>query len=97
MNQAADASIHPDLAGAAELLQSARAGSISEELSNGGINPKFAAEEQDASETPPLLTDLSRQTSKSKDEDSTTIHQLGQFLRLPDIQIQNVQRTTTVR
>ncbi|WAR57473.1 hypothetical protein PtB15_8B522 [Puccinia triticina] len=84
-----DGSIHPNLAAAAAQVAGASSGS------NSDNDALFSAEEQDDHDTP--LTELGPgPTSAPEDEDIRIIQQLGEFLRLPDIQIENIQRTATV-
>ncbi|OAV90633.1 hypothetical protein PTTG_28244 [Puccinia triticina 1-1 BBBD Race 1] len=89
-NQVADnGSIHPELASAAAQVAGASSGL------NSDIDPLFSAEEQDNHDTP--LTELGPgPTSAPEDEDIQIIQQLGEFLRLPDIQIENIQQTATL-
>ncbi|OAV93646.1 hypothetical protein PTTG_27237 [Puccinia triticina 1-1 BBBD Race 1] len=88
-DQVADnVSIHPNLAAAAAQVAGASLGL------NSDIDPLFSAEEQDNHDTP--LTELGPgPTSGPKDKDIQIIQQLGEFLRLPDIQIENIQQTAT--
>ncbi|OAV86714.1 hypothetical protein PTTG_29759, partial [Puccinia triticina 1-1 BBBD Race 1] len=84
-----DGSIHPNLAAAAAQVAGASSGS------NSDNDALFSAEEQDDHDTP--LTELGPgPTSAPEDEDIRIIQQLGEFLRLPDIQIENIQRTATL-
>ncbi|WAR57928.1 hypothetical protein PtB15_5B158 [Puccinia triticina] len=91
-------SIHPDLEGvaAAQLAQASGSPQIEDRSSNSGdINPALTDEEQEEPATP-LRVLPPAPPPAHVGEDAATIQQLGQYLRLPEIQIENIQRTATV-
>ncbi|WAR64145.1 hypothetical protein PtB15_16B305 [Puccinia triticina] len=91
-------SIHPDLEGvaAAQLAQASGSPQIEDRSSNSGdINPALTDEEQEEPATP-LRVLPPAPPPAHVGEDAATIQQLGQYLRLPEIQIENIQRTATL-
>ncbi|OAV86034.1 hypothetical protein PTTG_30125 [Puccinia triticina 1-1 BBBD Race 1] len=65
------------------------------EINSGSINPALTDKEQEEPATPLRVLPLPPPPAHAG-EDAATIQQLGQYLRLPEIQIENIQRTATL-
>ncbi|WAR63255.1 hypothetical protein PtB15_18B337 [Puccinia triticina] len=96
-----NALIHPNLEGAARVAKGLPAVPDVDPQLGGNEDNDESHTDIDESENPPPATHLALApaapvTSAREPDDASNIQQLGQYLRLPNIQIENVQRTASV-